>query len=340
MTAAAPEQARTETARDGAAPQATASVRWRLALKVALSALILGLLLHTMDLGRLSVLLAGVDPWLACLAIVVLMTVPAISIPRWRAILSSLGEELPTPTVARALYVGAFFNQVLPSSVGGDAWRIWFCTRAGVPLGVAANSVLIERLVGLVAVVLCFCLTIPVLLGRVGDHPARWLLWLMLAGCVGVLLGLAVLAAIAGRLDRSPLLRPLASLGRALSTVARSSHVGLLLWTGLLGQAAAILAFYLVSRGAGAPLTLVDCAVTLAPGLLIALVPVSLGGWGVREGAFVLLLGFYGMRPEQSLVVSVLFGLALLAASMPGLVLWLRLPAAASRRTDPSPDRR
>ena len=77
----------------------------------------------------------------------------------------------------------------------------------------------------------------------------------------------------------------------------------------------------------GAPLSFVDCAVTLAPGLLVALVPVSLGGWGVREGAFVVLLGFYGVAPEQSLIVSVLFGIALFLASLPGLVLWLGHPA-------------
>ena len=70
-------------------------------------------------------------------------------------------------------------------------------------------------------------------------------------------------------------------------------------------------------------------AVTLAPGLLVALIPVSLGGWGVREGAFVVLLGFYGVAPEQGLIVSVLFGLALLAASLPGLALWLSQPARA-----------
>jgi uncharacterized protein (TIRG00374 family) len=308
-------------------------------LKVTFSMLILGFLIHRIDFTRVGNVLKAVNPWLAGLAVLVLAAAPAVSIPRWRAILVCLGQALPTSVIARALYIGAFFNQVLPSSIGGDAWRIWFCTRAGVPLGVAANSVLIERLVGLMAVLLCFGLTFPILANRVGDDPVRWLLWLMLALCLGAVLGLAFVAVAAHKLERLRLVRPLAALGLALATVARSSVVALLLWTGLLGQLVAIVAFFLVGRSVGAPLSLVDCAVTLAPSLLVALVPISLGGWGVREGAFIVLLGFYGVSPEQALVISVLFGLALLSAAMPGLVLWFRQTAIAPKEIGATVDR-
>ncbi len=302
--------------------------RWGpMLLKVALSILLLALLVRSVDIARLAPILSAINPWRAGLAVVVLLAVPAVSVPRWRAILACLGHVLPTAVIARALYIGAFFNQVLPSSIGGDAWRIWFCTRAGVPFGVATNSVLIERLVGLLAVLLCFGVTFPLLMQRIGDAPVRWLLWLMLGGCLAVVVGLALLALTARRLDGVKLLRPLASLGLALSTVSRSSQVPLLLFTGVLGQLVAIVGFFVASRSIGAPLSFLDCAVTVAPGLLVALIPVSLGGWGVREGAFVVLLGFYGVAPEQGLIVSVLFGLALLVASLPGLALWLGQPA-------------
>lgn len=302
--------------------------RWGpMLLKVALSVLLLALLVRSLDLTKLAAILKTTNPWLAGLAVLVLLAVPAVSVPRWRAILACLGHALPTGVIARGLYIGAFFNQVLPSSIGGDAWRIWFCTKAGVPFGVAINSVLIERLVGLLAVLLCFGLTFPLLMQRIGDAPVRWLLWLMLAGCLFAVMGLAIIALAARRLDSVKFLRPIASLGLALSAVGRSSQVPLLLGTGLLGQLVAIVGFFVAGRSIGAPLSFLDCAVTVAPGLLVALIPVSLGGWGVREGAFVVLLGFYGVAPEQGLIVSVLFGLALLVASLPGLALWLGQPA-------------
>ena len=199
-----------------------------------------------------------------------------------------------------------------------------------MPAGTATVSVLIERLVGLLAVFLTFCVTFPLLLQKVGDAPLRWVLWLMVAGCLGIVIALAIIGGVASRLDAFALLRPLAFFGRALRAVARSGRVSLLVGTGLLGQFTAILALFLVGLSVKAPLSLIACTVTLAPALLVALVPVSVGGWGVREGAFVVLLGFYGIRPEQSLVVSVLFGLALLVASLPGLVAWLGRPVSGT----------
>jgi uncharacterized membrane protein YbhN (UPF0104 family) len=301
--------------------------------KVAASAVLLGLLVRSLDFSRAVEVLRAVDPWLLALAVLVLVAVPAVSVPRWRAILRCLGHALPLAVITRALYIGAFFNQVLPSSIGGDAWRIWFCTRAGVPLGVATNSVLIERLVGLLAVLLCFCVTFPLLLGRVGDDPVRWLLWLIFAACAAAILGLAFIALTAPRLERFRLLRPLAALGLALASVGRSSDVPLLLWTGILGQFVAILAFYLINLSASVPLTFIDCAATLPPGLLVALLPISLGGWGIREGALIVLLSFYGITPEQALVVSTLFGLSLLTASLPGFLVWLAQPPPAPTST-------
>jgi uncharacterized membrane protein YbhN (UPF0104 family) len=315
------------------APPPSGRSRWSLVFKVAASAVLLGFLVRGLDFTRAVELLGAVDPWLLALAVLVLVAVPAVSVPRWRAILRCLGHALPLSVIARALYIGAFFNQVLPSSIGGDAWRIWFCTRAGVPLGTATNSVLIERLVGLLAVLLCFCLTFPLLLGRVGDDPVRWLLWLIFASCFAAVLGLAFIAISASRLERFRPFRPLAALGVAVASVARSSDVPLLLWTGILGQLVAIIAFYLINLSVGVPLSFIDCATTLPPGLLVALVPISLGGWGVREGALIVLLSFYDIRPEQALVVSSLFGLSLLAASTPGLLVWLGQPPPVSTNT-------
>ena len=303
---------------------------WSLLLKMAVSLLLLGFLLFKVDVARIAAVLEGIEILPAVLAVIVLMVVPAISIPRWRVILLALGHDLPAGMLGRGLYIGALFNQMLPSSIGGDAWRIWFCTRAGVPAGTATVSVLIERLVGLLAVFLTFCVTFPLLLQKVGDAPLRWVLWLMVAGCLGIVIALAIIGGVASRLDAFALLRPLAFFGRALRAVARSGRVSLLVGTGLLGQFTAILALFLVGLSVKAPLSLIACTVTLAPALLVALVPVSVGGWGVREGAFVVLLGFYGIRPEQSLVVSVLFGLALLVASLPGLVAWLGRPVSGT----------
>src|SRR3546814_14594568 len=67
------------------------------------------------------------------------------------------------------------------------------------------------------------------------------------------------------------------------------------------------------------------CSSDLMPAVvLITFFPLSLAGWGVREGAAVLLLGVAGLAADAALAVSVLFGLGMLAAGLPGCFLWLR----------------
>ena len=144
MTRAAPGRPDSAGAAD-AAPRRSRTSGWRgMLLKVALSALILGFLVHSVDFARAAAVLKAVDPWLTALAVLVLATVPAVSVPRWRAILACLGPALPASLVARALYIGAFFSGA--SVIDQWRWVAHMVLHPGsVPLSVAANSVLIQN---------------------------------------------------------------------------------------------------------------------------------------------------------------------------------------------------
>jgi hypothetical protein len=87
----------------------------------------------------------------------------------------------------------------------------------------------------------------------------------------------------------------------------------------------------------------------------VVIVPISIGGWGLRELAVISLLAGYGVAPERALLFSVCFGLALAIGSLPGALVWLlypfapahgsaerregeAVPAAATRASDAAPD--
>lgn len=303
-------------------------------LKAVFSVALLGLLLRNSDFDKLQELLKAVDLRFVALAALIVVSVPAINLPRWQAILAWLGYSLPRGALARALFIGSFFNQVLPSSVGGDAWRIWFCMRAGVPFGIATSTILVERLAGLAVIFLLFGLVFPELLARVSDDPVRWVLWAMLAGCFAAGFAIVLLRTGADKLQSFRLLRPLAAFGHTLAIVTASGHRAALLFvTALAGQLIGITALYTVSSGLSVPLSFIDCTVVFAPMVIAALVPVTLGGWGLREGALVILLKFYGVSSEQALLLSVLFSFSLLVGTLPGLALWLgHSPTAPERQ--------
>jgi hypothetical protein len=57
---------------------------------------------------------------------------------------------------------------------------------------------------------------------------------------------------------------------------------------------------------------------------LASAIPISIAGWGVREGIMVVSLGYLGVVPEQALVLSILYGVLMLVSSIPGLIIWLK----------------
>jgi hypothetical protein len=80
---------------------------------------------------------------------------------------------------------------------------------------------------------------------------------------------------------------------------------------------------------------IIDCAVLFAVMMGVMLVPISIGGWGLREFVVVSLLGAHGIAPERALVFSVCFGLVLVAGALPGALVWLFYPLPAREISQP-----
>ena len=99
-------------------------------------------------------------------------------------------------------------------------------------------------------------------------------------------------------------------------------------------HAITILIIWLLGRAQGLLLPIPDAAVLFVVMIGVAMVPISINGWGLRELAVVALLGRHGVNPEQALVFSVCFGLVLAVASLPGALAWMLYsvaPTNASR---------
>jgi hypothetical protein len=86
-----------------------------------------------------------------------------------------------------------------------------------------------------------------------------------------------------------------------------------------------------VGRAQGLALPLSDAAILFTVMIGIVLVPISIGGWGLRELAVVSLLATHGVAAERALLFSVCFGLALAIGSLPGALAWLLYPFAPAR---------
>lgn len=309
-----------------------------LVIKLALTALPLWLIATHVDLASALALLSRIDGLCAAGAGLLALAQILLVGLRLATIIRMMGDNLRLRPILSITWVGTFFSQALISFISGDVARVWLLTRHGVALRRAANAVLLDRALGVMALVLLILIGLAALLTALPSPEMRWGAAITVAGFTGIIglfLCLGWLAA--RRSDHSlPLLQAprLAWIGDLASTarhifLAPAGAGGALAYS-LIVHAASILAIFLLFRGLGASLSLWTCFVFVPFIILLAMLPISVAGWGVREGAMIVGFSTLGVASETTLAVSVAFGLILLATSLPGAALWLLTRERAS----------
>jgi glycosyltransferase 2 family protein len=308
------------------------SKRLLAAAKVCVTLAALGWLARSIEVGAVGRALRQVDPVTLGAAALLMFCHVVVVGWRWHRIIDHLGGRWRLRDSMRWTFVGVFFNQALPSSVGGDAVRVWSLYRQGAGLGLAFGSVAIERTTGLVV------MGVMVSLAALSLDPAVFDPWtrngLLLVGPVAAvsLFALVVLGdAVSTRLPPS-----IASAIRGLTDGLKSftdSRRRLLEILALAAAAAGLnlLAFILLGRALGMHLDVAACFALAGGASLLAVLPVSLGGWGVREAAMVGLLAPLGVSAVSAVAVSVLWGLMPLVVSWPAGISWWVGRGAATR---------
>lgn len=274
--------------------------------------------------------------WAAFAVLVAMAQIPLLAL-RLRAIVQTLATK-PAPltylaaNAVTAIY--ALFAQVVPSVVG-EGIRAWMLTRFGCDWRVGLTSVVVDRGVG-VAVLVAFAfviLLLPSALTALSGYRDLVVFVFGAALIVGVL-ALILTPRIAPLLQRWRYSYWIGTFAADAHRVLLGPRASVVLGAACLIHAMTIIVIWSVGRAQGLALPAFDCAVLFTVMVGVALVPISVGGWGLRELAVVSLLGARGLAPERALIFSVCFGLVFLVSVLPGLIVWLTYPlprAAASK---------
>jgi len=318
-------------------------------VKLLLSIAVLVYIVRGLDLRQLRSHLVSVDPLLFVLALTLIFFQTFVLNGRWALIMRALGVSLDWLAGWRILMISLWFNQVLPSSVGGDAVRMWLLRQRGVQWPEAVKGVAADRFTALIGLIVLMVAGLPFLMSRVSNQAAILAIGgLTLAGIAGTAV-LLMLDRLPRRLIAHPAIASFVRFGTLVRFLLLQSERRVLLFgSALLIHLVTAAACYALARGVGAQLSMVDAGILIPPVVLLTAVPISISGWGVREGAMVACLGLAGVPSEQALSVSLLLGAISVIIGLVGGAIWLASPerglysadraAKATKATDEFPN--
>jgi uncharacterized protein (TIRG00374 family) len=302
--------------------------KWGLiALKITVSVGLIWFIMKDLDVDAALVRLRQIDLMMLFFAMCTLGLQACLGGIRWRAISIAIEAPLSLLEALRLFYIGMFFNQALPGGTGGDAVRMYLGYRSGVSLRGAINGVMLERMVTVVALVIMVDITQPFFTAETNFKDAELLHMAAIVLTLAVVSGLAFIMV----LDRLPesmskwkIIRGLGYLAHDARRIFLSIHHGFTgLTLGLLTHINLSWVVYLLASGLDLPITFFDCLILVPPVILASTIPISIGGWGIREGAMVMAFGLAGVPAEGALVLSILVGLTGLSIALPGGLVWL-----------------
>jgi uncharacterized protein (TIRG00374 family) len=298
-------------------------------LKAVVSVALLWVLFSRVDVARLwSVARTASAPWLVgALALYLLMVLT--SAWRWGLLLRAQDLRFSFKTLTASFLVATFFNNFLPSNIGGDVIRIADTARAAGSKTLATTVVLIDRGIGLLGLVLMAALGATVAhraFGPMAGGLGAGMLW---AGfCVAAMIATPALLmpqVFARMLQPLRIIHPEwidERIGRLTFALERFREAPASLGGCFLGAVIVqtlLVAFYLaIAHSMRIPVGFAELAVIVPITFIVQMLPVSMNGFGVREATF----GFYfsrlGLPLESALVVSFMGAALIMLFSLSG----------------------
>ena len=290
-------------------------------LRLAATALILTLIFRSINLSQVLNVLKQTRLDYLVAALLLQFSSTAVSAYRWQLIMQNLQFGQNFAFYWRSYFKGMFFNQGLPTSIGGDAVRMLDVAKLGFRKRDALYGVMVDRIIGLGALLsltLLAYLLSPNMLPKPVHRPILMIISLGAAGFFGI-----YIIHYFTWLNRFPKLTVINTIAQRLHQALSFRRI-LLVVASLLIPFLALLGFFATGWALGLEYSLMTYFALVPPALLLTVVPISVAGWGVREGALVSLFSLIGADKTAVLMMSLLYGITLIIVSLPGLITYLK----------------
>jgi uncharacterized protein (TIRG00374 family) len=303
-------------------------------LKLIISLALILFVFTRVDLAAVAAQLAAAawPPMLA--ALVFYLFAIAINAAKWHVLLRAQGIRVPFRDLLQIQFVGFFFNNFLPANVGGDLMRGYTLARYTDRLADAAVSVVVDRIMGLMAYMSTAAFAAFVVVGVTGRSDLVVVEWVAALSLAVVVAGLAVLLSrrlrgLLSRLFGWRFLAPLAGLWQGISDALnayrfRYRALATAFGIALAGILCTTLVNWFLSQALGGLMSLPAILIFNPLIALVLMLPISIGGLGLNQAAYPFFYGLAGIPADHAVAVSVLMQAVIIVGSLPGGLFWLR----------------
>ena len=308
--------------------------------KACISLALIAWVFRRVDLAEVGRMLTSANVWYLLLALVLYLGAISLNAVKWQLLLRAQGIRVPLRALIEYTFVGVFFNNFLPANVGGDVMRGYGLARYTARLADAAVSVIVDRVVGLIAYMSAAVVSAIIIVNTMErNHDLQAVEYVALAALTAIAGGFGVLLsrrlrALVGRLFQWSWLEPLAPVYGRISDAfgAYRFRYGALSQAFLVALGGLMLSnlvnwLLAESLGGGIPLLYICLFNPLIA--LVLLAPISIGGIGVNQNAYPFFFGLLGVPRGLALAMSLLMQAVILISGLPGGALWWRWRASA-----------
>ncbi|MFA5014116.1 MAG: lysylphosphatidylglycerol synthase transmembrane domain-containing protein [Actinomycetota bacterium] len=245
---------------------------------------------------------------------------------RWKALLDTQKVRLSTATLSVTVLIGLFFNNFLPTSIGGDVFRTYDVSKkADIPLGVSASVIMVERFSGVVSAAIYAVVALFLGFTAIGNRSI--VIPIVIFFVITVILAVLIINPSVLRLGKlfnrfkflHKMREKLSNIYNTLVSFKKYKMVlfKVLIYSFLL-QFAVILNWWLAARALGIDLSLTAFIFIVPVVAVIAMLPISVGGIGLRENSLVIIMVAMGVNNEKATLCSLLILLMLIIIGVIG----------------------
>ncbi len=293
-----------------------------LTIKLTVSALSLYIVFSKAGPEQILSMMKRIGPLYFLGACLIYLASQAISAVRWKLLLP---EKFTFRKLFSLYMLGAFFNSFLPGLIGGDVVKAYYLNKDAKKLSLTLASIFMDRYFGYAALMIIGIAAYPLALRYISGAVYQWVMpAIVCAFIVGSFLFFGL------------------RLGKRFKTVSefyeffgllnsRKDVIAKAVLISLVVQAMNFSAVALLASALGEDIPVLLLLVFLPIIITVTTIPVSISGLGVREGAFVLLLGLIKIRPEAATSLSLSWFFSTFIGSVPGLIVYIRQPGSVNR---------